>query len=246
MRKLDPVRHEQRRREILAAAGRCFARDGFRGASISDICAEAGSFGALPFAASSGAAAPQEFITDIYTVVFAAEGREDVSAQVVHGDTAPAQPPPSIVGKVFIGWVYGNQDEPFTFDMPITSDLTVTAVFAESKHNVRFLSGNPADNSGASVLRSLDVAGGAFIDAAGIIVPDADGKYFTGTWLYDAAGDGALVPYDFSVSVIADLTLIPQFSEGYRVWFVSGATFIEPQSVAAGSNAIMPATPVRA
>jgi AcrR family transcriptional regulator len=41
MRKLDPVRHEQKRREILEAAGRCFARDGFRGASTADICAEA-------------------------------------------------------------------------------------------------------------------------------------------------------------------------------------------------------------
>ncbi len=42
MRKLDPVKHEEKRREILYAAGRCFARDGFRGATISAICAEAG------------------------------------------------------------------------------------------------------------------------------------------------------------------------------------------------------------
>jgi TetR/AcrR family transcriptional regulator, repressor for uid operon len=41
MRKLDPVKHEERRREFLEAAERCFARDGFRGASISDICTEA-------------------------------------------------------------------------------------------------------------------------------------------------------------------------------------------------------------
>lgn len=41
MRKLDPVKHEEKRQEILDAAGRCFARDGFRGASISQICAEA-------------------------------------------------------------------------------------------------------------------------------------------------------------------------------------------------------------
>ena len=39
---VDPVKHEQKRREILDAARRCFARDGFRGASISSICAEAG------------------------------------------------------------------------------------------------------------------------------------------------------------------------------------------------------------
>jgi TetR/AcrR family transcriptional repressor of uid operon len=41
VRKVDPVKHEKKRQEILAAAGRCFARDGLRGASTSDICAEA-------------------------------------------------------------------------------------------------------------------------------------------------------------------------------------------------------------
>lgn len=42
MRKVDLVKHEAKRRQILEAAARCFVRDGFRGASISGICAEAG------------------------------------------------------------------------------------------------------------------------------------------------------------------------------------------------------------
>jgi TetR/AcrR family transcriptional repressor of uid operon len=41
MRKVDPVKHEEKRREILFAAQRCFARDGFQGASTSEICKEA-------------------------------------------------------------------------------------------------------------------------------------------------------------------------------------------------------------
>jgi len=41
MRKLDPVKHEEKRQQILQAASRCFMRDGFRGASTSSICAEA-------------------------------------------------------------------------------------------------------------------------------------------------------------------------------------------------------------
>ncbi|OGR39260.1 MAG: transcriptional regulator [Desulfovibrionales bacterium GWA2_65_9] len=41
MRTVDPVKHEAKRREILDAAGRCFARKGFQGATISNICAEA-------------------------------------------------------------------------------------------------------------------------------------------------------------------------------------------------------------
>jgi TetR/AcrR family transcriptional repressor of uid operon len=42
LRKVDPVKHGQKRREILGAAIRCFTRDGFRGASTTDICTEAG------------------------------------------------------------------------------------------------------------------------------------------------------------------------------------------------------------
>jgi TetR/AcrR family transcriptional repressor of uid operon len=42
MRTLDPVRHAEKRQEILDAAARCLARDGFQGASTADICREAG------------------------------------------------------------------------------------------------------------------------------------------------------------------------------------------------------------
>lgn len=42
MRKIDPVKHEQKRREILTAAEKCFALKGFHGASIADIRTAAG------------------------------------------------------------------------------------------------------------------------------------------------------------------------------------------------------------
>jgi TetR/AcrR family transcriptional regulator, repressor for uid operon len=42
MRTLDPIRHAEKRQEILDAAARCIARDGFQGASTADICREAG------------------------------------------------------------------------------------------------------------------------------------------------------------------------------------------------------------
>jgi TetR/AcrR family transcriptional regulator, repressor for uid operon len=42
MRTLDPIRHAEKRKEILDAATRCIARDGFQGASTADICREAG------------------------------------------------------------------------------------------------------------------------------------------------------------------------------------------------------------
>jgi AcrR family transcriptional regulator len=42
VRKVDPVKHEEKRAEILAAAERCFARSGFHGATIAQICDAAG------------------------------------------------------------------------------------------------------------------------------------------------------------------------------------------------------------
>lgn len=42
MRTLDPVKHEEKRGEILLAAWRCMARNGFRGTSTADVCKEAG------------------------------------------------------------------------------------------------------------------------------------------------------------------------------------------------------------
>ncbi|MDC9622868.1 TetR/AcrR family transcriptional regulator [Xenorhabdus sp. XENO-7] len=41
VRKRDPEQHEGKRQEILAAAHRCFLRNGLQGASISMICKEA-------------------------------------------------------------------------------------------------------------------------------------------------------------------------------------------------------------
>ena len=41
MRKVDRAKYDERRRHILEAAQQCFQRDGFRGASIGDICTAA-------------------------------------------------------------------------------------------------------------------------------------------------------------------------------------------------------------
>src|SRR6266851_6501514 len=41
MRKVDRAKYDEKRQHILEAAERCFQRDGFRGASIGDICAAA-------------------------------------------------------------------------------------------------------------------------------------------------------------------------------------------------------------
>src|SRR5882757_2617176 len=41
MRKVDRAKYDEKRQHILEAAERCFQRDGFRGASMGDICAAA-------------------------------------------------------------------------------------------------------------------------------------------------------------------------------------------------------------
>jgi AcrR family transcriptional regulator len=41
MRKMDPVKHDEKRQEILEVAEACFIRGGFQGTSIAQICATA-------------------------------------------------------------------------------------------------------------------------------------------------------------------------------------------------------------
>ena len=41
MRKVDPVKHDEKRQEILDAAEKCFVRGGFQGTSTAQICAAA-------------------------------------------------------------------------------------------------------------------------------------------------------------------------------------------------------------
>src|SRR5260370_35024327 len=41
MRKIDWAKYDEKRQHILEAAQECFQRNGFRGASIGDICAAA-------------------------------------------------------------------------------------------------------------------------------------------------------------------------------------------------------------
>jgi TetR/AcrR family transcriptional regulator, repressor for uid operon len=42
VRRIDPVKREKKRQELLAAARACFLKAGLRGTSIADICVEAG------------------------------------------------------------------------------------------------------------------------------------------------------------------------------------------------------------
>ena len=42
MRKVDPIKQQERRRHILNAAAHCFAEHGFHGTSTAQICERAG------------------------------------------------------------------------------------------------------------------------------------------------------------------------------------------------------------
>lgn len=69
MRKVDPAKHEAKRRHILDAAASCFAKKGFEGTTTADICEKARiSSGSLFHYFASKQA--------IFAAIFEADGRE--------------------------------------------------------------------------------------------------------------------------------------------------------------------------
>lgn len=87
-RKLDEGLQAERRRQILDAAMTCFRRSGFRGASMSEICQEAGMSPGHLYHYFSGKEAIVEAICErdlerVFAALTAAQGSEGFAATVV-------------------------------------------------------------------------------------------------------------------------------------------------------------------
>ena len=73
-----------------------------------------------------------------YTVAFNTDGGTPVppAQEVEYGLTATEPAAPEKTGYTFDGWYLGEAEEPFSFDTTITSDITLTAKWHVTLHNI--------------------------------------------------------------------------------------------------------------
>ena len=77
-------------------------------------------------------------VTEVYTVTFDSYGGTPVppAQEVEYGLTATEPAAPEKTGYTFDGWYLGEAEAPFSFDTTITSDITLTAKWHVTLHNI--------------------------------------------------------------------------------------------------------------
>ena len=77
-------------------------------------------------------------VTEVYTVTFDSYGGTPVppAQEVEYGLTATEPAAPKKTGYTFDGWYLGEAEAPFSFDTTITSDITLTAKWHVTLHNI--------------------------------------------------------------------------------------------------------------
>jgi len=155
MPRISDDRKDARRRQILEAAVRCFARDGFQGATIPDICAEA--------ALSVGAVYSYFASKDAIVAALAESGRRATAGLI--GD-APGETPIERLRAVLGALMRPGAAETFQLDVRAWGEAigndTLRAVVTDSQ----------AETTAAltALLRPLAEARGIAAEALGALV----------------------------------------------------------------------------
>ncbi|MBR4202072.1 MAG: InlB B-repeat-containing protein [Candidatus Methanomethylophilaceae archaeon] len=131
-----------------------------------------------------------------YLVKFDSQGGSSVESQYVEPGSKAVKPKdPTKTGNKFLGWFLGAAEEPFDFDTPITSDITLTAKWLQL-YVVAF------DTAGGSVIPAQYVEPGA--KAVKPADPTRSGYEFVG-WYYNES------PFDFDSPITADITIVAKW-----------------------------------
>lgn len=187
-----------------------------------------------------------------YTVNFQSNGGSAVESQQIEEDRSASEPPvPSREGYRFIGWYLGG--EPYNFQLPITGDITLEAVWEEqgvlSAPSASFPTGSELEIGTKIVLTCA--ASGAQI-------------YYT---LDGTTPDRTSTLYREPIVVLGDMTIMAMaVKEGYKdspvatfvyhavnptpdvymvVFQSNGGTQVDSQEVKAGETVQRPEDPVR-
>ncbi len=142
--------------------------------------------------------------------------------------TAPEDNPEKD-GCAFIGWYNGQT--PWNFTTPVTSDVTLTAVFL-TKHTVKFdldgALGDPIPDStllfGEKITKPTD--------------PEKPGYVFEG-WYFENT------LWNFDTPISGNVTLTAKWAEMFTVEFTDNGTFISSVKVAAGHKIPAPEIPTK-
>ncbi|WP_455528827.1 InlB B-repeat-containing protein [Huintestinicola sp.] len=150
--------------------------------------------------------APSQPAKDVYTVTFMYNGEVYSTELVEEGSKIGNIPEPpartGYTGKWYLG------DEEFTYDTPITSDITVNAVYTAKTYTVTFTANAETDNA---FTKSFEAAYGETV-----IAPDVPAKTgYTGKWyLGDEEFTSAYI-------ITSDITVTAKYTVNtYTVTFV--------------------------
>ena len=151
----------------------------------------------------------------LHTISFQADGNIIQTTQITHGDPIKIQPIPSAIpeGKEFAFWSLDGAN-PYDFNTPVTSDITLKAVWDTAKCKITFINGFSTTY--------------IYIDYGTTIKendyenpPSEEGREFL-FWSIDGS-----TKYDFSNPITEDLTLHAVWENiTYEVTFMDGTELI--------------------
>lgn len=176
-----------------------------------------------------------------YTVTFDSAGGSDVDSQTVKdGSTVQVPDKPSKTGYTFAGWTCNGNA--YDFNTPVTSDITLKAVWTENQKPQPKQYAVTFDTDGGSTVNKQTVDEGE--KAIKPADPSRDGYEFAG-WLLNGQS------YDWTAPVTGDITLTASWTQKtpttHTVSFdAKSAAGIPAQTVNNGDKANRPVDPERA
>lgn len=179
------------------------------GTSVSTVTAPSNTGTLPPYTGTTPSytgTAPSQPAKDVYTVTFMYNGEVYSTELVEEGSKIGNIPEPpartGYTGKWYLG------DEEFTYDTPITSDITVNAVYTAKTYTVTFTANAETDNA---FTKSFEAAYGETV-----IAPDVPEKTgYTGKWYI---GDEE---FTSAYVITSDITVTAKYTiNTYTVTFV--------------------------
>lgn len=179
------------------------------GTSVSTVTAPSNTGTLPPYTGTTPSytgTAPSQPAKDVYTVTFMYNGEVYSTELVEEGSKIGNIPEPpartGYTGKWYLG------DEEFTYDTPITSDITVNAVYTAKTYTVTFTANAETDNA---FTKSFEAAYGETVTA-----PDVPAKTgYTGKWYI---GDEE---FTSAYVITSDITVTAKYTVNtYTVTFV--------------------------